>query len=949
MKGINLFRISGISIALLCLIPLSLEGQSLTKTSPGKLDAGMVLRFDGRYAEAAQFFERHLSSALSEGNNRARLECGLHLGYLYWNMGKLDQSQTFFQESRHLAHILGLKMEGERSRVSLKIYRLYQKGKDLRKSRKFASSIQSFEEAISLAGSIHSREHELKCRRQLSLVYLDMNRLDEYFQLNMAGLELAEQLNHSIEEVRALNNIGHYFLLTKDYSQALGFFQRALSSAERQNISRDQAAIMNNIGLIYKDFGRIDRALFYQMKAMELNLEIGTGLDQAIGLNNIGNTYFQRAEITGERADLFSALYYDLECLDLSRELGSGMVEIYVLNNLAGIYAKLGRLDRAEAALREGEKKARAGGDSEALAMLLSNLGAVLLDKGLPEAAEEPLQEAQRLVGTVRNHRVVWETLFNRGRVFERRGYLAEALDYYRRAADIIQTVRIGLLLDVHQAGFMQTETGVYEHLLWLLYRLWKSGRVPGQAVFDVVEQAKARGFLDIVASARSGKLHRIKEEFAEREKGISSRITRNILSLSDPALTASESRSIKTQLRRSEEEYEALLSLSGLGDRTSFQTSPSRLREIRRFLPDEKTAVAEYYCGRDQGYLIFFNKAEFDIKLLPGKERLFNQLRGYLKCLQNPEDRKVWRKAAQRLGRELLSPYLDPQAEISRLIIVPDGILYELPFETLGSGRRGSGLIRRLDISYSPSSSSLIQLSDLREDGVFNKKALIFGSQNWAAGFEKETDSRHSLETLYLSRGFDFSSLPDVDTEVRHVARNLDGINKDVYTNEEATEEVFKSLELGNYGIIHFACHSFMDSRNPMSSALVLGRDRNRREDGFLQAREIQRLGLAADLVVMAGCRTGIGPVLSPEGMVGLPRVFFYAGARSVVSALWMVNDKASALFMRYFYSRIREGRGMSKALCLAKRDMLKSPYRHPFFWSGYVLYGDPQWPRPN
>ena len=949
MIGENRLGISGIIFALFCLIPSSLEGQALSEVSPATLDMGVGLRLDGRYTEAAQFFERHLNSALSEGNDKARLECGLHLGYLYWNMGKLDQSESFFQEAHHLSHILGLKMEGERSRTSLKIYDLYKKGKELRKSRKFAGSIHSFAEAISMAQSIRSREHELKCRRQLSLVYLDMNRLEKFVQLNRTGLDLAEQLNHGMEKLRALNNIGHYYLKTKNYSQALGFFQRALTLAERQNISRDQAAIMNNIGLVYKDFGRIDRALFYQMRAMELNLEIGTRMDLAIGLNNIGNTYFQRAEITGDRADLYSALYYQLECLDLSRELGSALVEVYVLNNLAGIYTRLGRLNRGEAALREGEKKARAAGDNEALTMLLANLGAVLLEKGQIEAAEDLLHEAQMLAATVLNPRVVWETLFNRGRVFEERGCLAEALDYYRRAVDIIQTVRRSLYLDVHQAGFLQTESGVFEHLLWLLYRLWKSGRVSDEAIFDVVEQAKARGFLDIVASARSGKMHRIQEEFGEREKSLSSRITLNILSLCDPALTASESRAIKKDLRRSEEEYEALLSLSGLEDRTSFNSSPCRLMDIRRFLPNEKTAVAEYYCGRDKSYLIFFNKAEFHIKLLPGKETLFNQLRGYLKCLQNPVEKKVCRQAAERLGKELLSPLLEADGDISQLIIVPDGILYELPFETLGSGLEGSRLIQRLNISYSYSSSSLIQMAAPRKKVIFRKEALIFGSANRAADFEREGDPTQTLESLYLSQGFDFSLLPDVETEIRHVAVNLDGIKTDVYAREEATEEAFKSLDLGNYGIIHFACHSYMDNQNPMSSALVLGRDQNQREDGFLQAREIQCLGLDADLVVMAGCRTGLGPVLSPEGMVGLPRVFFYAGARSVVSALWTVNDKASALFMRYFYSHIKEGLGRSEALCLAKRDMLGSSYKNPFFWSGYVLYGDPQWSGPD
>jgi tetratricopeptide (TPR) repeat protein len=948
MKGMDVFRSFGLYLLLSWSIAVPLRGQiPPDHKEGGQLAEGLNLRLDGQYAEAVQFFQSRFDTALSEGKNRTQLECGMNLGYLYWNMGQMDRSRTFFKEAHYLSHVLGLKMEWERSRVSLAIYDLYQKGKQQRREGRFEPAIHSFEKAISLAQDIRSREHELKCTRQLSLVYMDMNQWDRYLQLNTAGLALAETLNHRIEKGRALNNIGHYYWRIRDYPQALGFFQQALELAEKQDQFRDQAVMLNNIGVLYKEFGRIDRALDYQMMAMELNVDKGTGLDRAIGLNNIGNTYSQRAAMTGERADLFYALFYYLECLDLSRELGSAMVEMYVLNNMASIYSKLGRLERAERALREGIVKARAAGDREALAMLLANLGAVLLDQGLPGRAEEPLREAQILAGAVNNHRVVWETLFNMGRFFEMKGFLAEALDYYRRAVQIIQTVRRGLLLDVHQAGFMQTEGGAFDALLWLLYRLWRSGRVPGEVVFDVVEQAKARGFLDVMTLARNGILRNIEKDFSEKEAQISSRITQSLLSLCDPHLTALESRNIKNRLRRTEEEYEGMFTLHGLKNRVSFQSAPCSLGEIRRFLPDEATAVAEYYCGRERSYLVFFSRAEFDIRVLPGRESLVDLLRGYLKCLQEPGGGVSGREAAWKLGQKLASPLMGgPFPGFRHLVVVPDGILHALPFDTLALDPSGAPLIQRMTISYSPSSSSLIHLAVPKSRGYAGKRALIFGSRDLASLFAEGDESRHNLKTMYLTHGFDFSSLPDIDTEVRNVSGSLVGMERDVFLSVKASEEAFKGLDLSVYGIIHFASHSFTDNQNPMSSALILGRDQSRREDGFLQAREIQTLNLNADLVVMAGCRTGTGPAPSPEGMVGLPRVFFYAGARSVVSALWPVDDRASAQFMRLFYALLGKGVGVSEALRLAKMEMQKSPYRHPFFWAGYVLYGDPQWP---
>jgi CHAT domain-containing protein len=94
--------------------------------------------------------------------------------------------------------------------------------------------------------------------------------------------------------------------------------------------------------------------------------------------------------------------------------------------------------------------------------------------------------------------------------------------------------------------------------------------------------------------------------------------------------------------------------------------------------------------------------------------------------------------------------------------------------------------------------------------------------------------------------------------------------------------------------------------------------------------------------LIVLSACQTGRGKVVMNEGNLGLPRVFFYAGARSVLSTLWPVNDKSSATFMRHFYDAYFRGEGKAAALRTAKKAMRNSRFSHPFFWAGYVLTGE-------
>jgi CHAT domain-containing protein len=176
----------------------------------------------------------------------------------------------------------------------------------------------------------------------------------------------------------------------------------------------------------------------------------------------------------------------------------------------------------------------------------------------------------------------------------------------------------------------------------------------------------------------------------------------------------------------------------------------------------------------------------------------------------------------------------------------------------------------------------------------------------------------------------------------IDHVARRFRRSEVDILSESQANEDAIKSSFLEEYRIIHFACHGFLDEKTPGRSALVLTLDDDPNEDGFLQAREISNLRLNADLVVLSACQTGKGRLENGEGILGLPRSFFYAGARSTISSLWKVNDKSTSKIMPDFYRYLASGYDKARALGLAKLNMLKSRFSHPFYWAAFVLNGD-------
>lgn len=150
---------------------------------------------------------------------------------------------------------------------------------------------------------------------------------------------------------------------------------------------------------------------------------------------------------------------------------------------------------------------------------------------------------------------------------------------------------------------------------------------------------------------------------------------------------------------------------------------------------------------------------------------------------------------------------------------------------------------------------------------------------------------------------------------------------------------------DLGDYRIVHFATHGFLNDEHPELSGIVLSLfDRNGQpQEGFLRLHDIYNLELPVDLVVLSACNTGLGKDVKGEGLIGLTRGFMYAGAASVVASLWKVDDEATADLMRYFYGfMLKDGLAPAAALRKAQLTMSQQKRWHsPYYWSGFIIQG--------
>jgi CHAT domain-containing protein len=192
--------------------------------------------------------------------------------------------------------------------------------------------------------------------------------------------------------------------------------------------------------------------------------------------------------------------------------------------------------------------------------------------------------------------------------------------------------------------------------------------------------------------------------------------------------------------------------------------------------------------------------------------------------------------------------------------------------------------------------------------------------------------------------RDVSMAPLPQTEEEIRRIASLYGAGNSRVYVRADAREEVVKK-EAGQGDVLHFATHGIFDDQNAMDSRLLLSPSSSGAEDGFLEAREIMRLSLQADLAVLSACETARGRVGAGEGLIGMSWALLVAGCPTSVVSQWKVSSASTTHLMIDLHRGLRAQAKKSKAEALrqaALRTRATRPYRHPFYWAAFVVVGN-------
>lgn len=760
-------------------------------------------------------------------------------------------------------------------------------------------------------------------------------RFDEAARVFGEALALFREAGDAVGEAHALKNLGISQVPLGRRDLALLHLEAAMERYPQWRDDELAVSILGNLGTIYARLGAPLSARRTFERALAIARQRGRPGEIADLLGRLGDLYLGLGRARDARR-LFE------EAVAEASEAGPAAV-LPLLEGSAWALAQTGDRAAARARLERLVEALRADRNRIGTCLALTDL-AWLLEGEDPEGAAARYREAGGLAGTV-SLPCRWESEAGLARLARREGDLATAIEALGRALAAVEQRRAELVADHDRRALAARTDALYRDL-----------------AEAAIERAGVRGFasdLDLAFHA----LERM------RAASLQAMIEARLADVEAPAGREG------AYLRRLEDEIARLRSRVEAGEPGDRETARLRERlerrqmeadehrrnrrrvradvpppaaltaaQVRARLPGD-AALVSYLLGEESSFAFVLTRDELRLVELPTTAaRVTEQVGGFLELLEDSRH-SGWAAVGRRLHRDLVEPWmsrLDPRTAL--LVVVPDRALRSLPFESLPLDAGADRLfVEEVAVAYSPSATALFDLveaptttDDRQAQG--DADVLILAEPLIADG---ERTAHRPLRALYEEDGHDLAPVPFGGVEAARIARYARRAR--TLARGDATEARLKAMDLARFRVLHLATHALLSARDPRRSALYLGLDEDGVEDGFLQAREIERLRLDAELVVLSACRTARGePAAGGVGIESLAEAFFLAGARSVVGTLWDVEDRAAMSLSTSFYRQLAAGLGKAEALRRAKLEAVAGG-APPAAWAGFVLIGEP------
>ncbi|MFH1573655.1 MAG: CHAT domain-containing tetratricopeptide repeat protein [Acidobacteriota bacterium] len=723
------------------------------------------------------------------------------------------------------------------------------------------------------------------------------------------------------------------------WKSRLAYYQKSLEIDRAMDRQVNVAMALQGMANIYREQGRPERALAFLQDSLAIYRSAGQKRGIASALNNIASSRMVLGEYD-------RALEGYGQSLALYEELKDPAGMAYVLGNTGLVHLVRGDAAKALEPLGRSLAVSEERGDKRGIALALAWLAASHNALSNFDRAASLATRAAGMARTMEAPFVLWQACAALGQSHSALRQPESARAAFDEAIRAVEGLRREVAGDESErAAILANMASPYQGMVEL-----EVEQSHAESALSYAERAKGRVLLEILQHGRedidSAMSAGEREEERKQKAAVASLNARLTRELQRTNLDRDRIAGLKADLERARLQLEAFEANvyalhPELRVRRGELSMPSA-GEAVRILPGAAGAFLEFVVTESRTYLFAVTRhdagdaAGASVHIYPVAIGLRDLSRKIERFRRQIAERDLnFRASAAELFDLLLGPARGELRGRNYVVIVPDGPLWDLPFQALMSA--GKYLWEQHEISYAPSLAVLREMVTLRGRRAAQSAAppgllAMGGSLPRGSG---------GTEAGTLSAG-DGMARSGVENQVKQIV-SLYGNRARLYLGEGASEARFKR-EAGSYGIIHLTTHGILVDSNPMYSHLTLSPGRG--EDGDLEAREILRLRLNADLVVLSACETARGRAGAGEGMIGLSWALFVAGCPAAVVSQWKVDVAATTGLMVAFHRLLQAARPrLSRAAALrnAALEVMRDPrYRHPYYWAGFILVGD-------
>ena len=753
----------------------------------------------------------------------------------------------------------------------------------------------------------------------------NLGDLDGAIAADRRALALSRDLGDRAGEALTANNLGLALHLRGRYDEAAASFDRALALWKPDDDPAKRSLTLRNRGHLHRQLGEANQARERFNDALAISRQAKDRGGEAAALHALGLL----AQDAGRSGDALEPLQ---EALALRAPGTRGRA--VTLTALGVAYRQLDRLDDARRAYGEALPIFHSLGDSREEARSLGDLGWLEAAAGHDAAALDDFDRALGLFRALTAQPEMAWTLEGKAWVLRRGGDLEAAHGVMEEALAAVERHRFVQTSYTTRAVFFATQQGSYDFLIDLLMEQQRKAPAAGYAAaaLEVSERSLARSLLDeLAAGGTDFRPGAAAPELAARERELESEI--DVLVSRQTRLAQSPDaaallRPVEAELGHRWDDLDRVRAELRAGDpRFTALTQPKRwsATEIRRKLLDRDTMLLEYRLGEKRSFLWAVTTDSLKSFELPGRTEIESVARPVCDLLARSRSPMAAGPQVAKLSRLLLAPVAQLLPG-KRLLVVGDGILQSIPFAALLEPGGNEPLVAHHEIVALPSASVLGEIRREVAGRPRARKGLwVLANPEVGNAFEKLPHSQEEADAI-------LALAPAPKREV---------------LGRDANRAAVLNGGLRDYRLLHFATHGSFGTADSDGGRLVLAQvDPQGRPvaNGFLHLADIYKLNLRADLVVLSACESALGREVRGEGMMGMTRGFFYAGAERVLVSLWNVNDRVTVELMRRFYrGMLVEGLSPAAALRKAQDEIRRQAHSQaPYYWAGFTLQGE-------